>query len=96
MAVTQDEMGLGDKLNIFRLCEVTQLNPVPVLMSMVIFSNVGGAATPVGDPPNVIIATHPSIVKAVRGFICLPRFPRSVTSNHLAYLDWTNHRKSPN
>ncbi|XP_022824129.1 P protein-like isoform X1 [Spodoptera litura] len=47
-----------------RLCEVTQLNPVPVLMSMVIFSNVGGAATPVGDPPNVIIATHPSIVKA--------------------------------
>ncbi|XP_075988683.1 OCA2 melanosomal transmembrane protein hoepel1 isoform X2 [Anticarsia gemmatalis] len=47
-----------------RLCEVTQLNPVPVLMSMVIFSNVGGAATPVGDPPNVIIATHPSIIKA--------------------------------
>ncbi|CAB3233664.1 unnamed protein product [Arctia plantaginis] len=46
-----------------RLCEVTQLNPIPVLMSMVIFSNVGGAATPVGDPPNVIIATHPSIVK---------------------------------
>ncbi|XP_026734675.1 P protein-like isoform X2 [Trichoplusia ni] len=46
-----------------RLCEVTQLNPVPVLMSMVIFSNVGGAATPVGDPPNVIIATHPAIVK---------------------------------
>lgn len=47
-----------------RLCEVTQLNPIPVLMSMVIFSNVGGAATPVGDPPNVIIATHPSVIKA--------------------------------
>ncbi|CAG9576948.1 unnamed protein product [Danaus chrysippus] len=45
-----------------RLCEVMQLNPVPVLMSMVIFSNVGGAATPVGDPPNVIIASHPSIL----------------------------------
>ncbi|XP_038219966.1 P protein-like [Zerene cesonia] len=47
-----------------RLCEVMQLNPVPVLMSMVIFSNVGGAATPVGDPPNVIIASHPSVLAA--------------------------------
>ncbi|XP_041971039.1 P protein-like isoform X1 [Aricia agestis] len=46
-----------------RLCEVMQLNPVPVLMSMVIFSNVGGAATPVGDPPNVIIASHPSVLR---------------------------------
>ncbi|XP_045770039.1 P protein-like isoform X2 [Maniola jurtina] len=47
-----------------RLCEVMQLNPIPVLMSMVIFSNVGGAATPVGDPPNVIIASHPAVLKA--------------------------------
>ncbi|XP_049883735.1 P protein-like isoform X2 [Pectinophora gossypiella] len=46
-----------------RLCEVMQLNPIPVLMSMVVFSNVGGAATPVGDPPNVIIASHPSVLK---------------------------------
>ncbi|KAM3955654.1 P protein-like [Aphomia sociella] len=46
-----------------RLCEVMQLNPVPVLMSMVIFSNVGGAATPVGDPPNVIIASHPAVLQ---------------------------------
>lgn len=42
-----------------------ELNPVPVLMSMVIFSNVGGAATPVGDPPNVIIATHPAVLHEV-------------------------------
>lgn len=47
-----------------RLCEVKHLNPVPVLMCMVIFSNVGGAATPVGDPPNVIIASHPTIINA--------------------------------
>ncbi|XP_039752704.1 P protein-like isoform X2 [Pararge aegeria] len=47
-----------------RLCEVMQLNPIPVLMSMVIFSNVGGAATPVGDPPNVIIASHRAILNA--------------------------------
>lgn len=48
-----------------RLCEVMQLNPVPILMSMIIFSNIGGALTPVGDPPNVIIASNSYIVKNV-------------------------------
>lgn len=41
-----------------RLCEVMELNPIPVLMSMVLYSNIGGTATPVGDPPNVIIASN--------------------------------------
>ncbi|KAG5674879.1 hypothetical protein PVAND_004824 [Polypedilum vanderplanki] len=40
-----------------RLCEVMELNPVPILMSMVIYSNIGGALTPVGDPPNVMLQT---------------------------------------
>jgi len=35
-----------------------ELNPVPVLMFAVIYSNIGGALTPVGDPPNVIIASN--------------------------------------
>lgn len=48
-----------------RLCEVMELNPVPVLMSMVIYSNVGGTLTPVGDPPNVIIASNSHIAKNV-------------------------------
>lgn len=47
-----------------RLCEVMKLNPVPVLMSMIIFSNVGGAITPIGDPPNVIIASNAHVIKA--------------------------------
>lgn len=46
-----------------RLCEVMELNPVPVLMFTVIFSNIGGALTPVGDPPNVIIASNSHISK---------------------------------
>lgn len=41
-----------------RLCEVMELNPVPILMALIIYSNVGGAMTPVGDPPNVIIASN--------------------------------------
>lgn len=48
-----------------RLCEVMELNPVPILMSMVIYSNIGGALTPVGDPPNVIIASNNHISKNV-------------------------------
>uniref|UniRef100_T1PFL4 Citrate transporter n=1 Tax=Musca domestica TaxID=7370 RepID=T1PFL4_MUSDO len=46
-----------------RLCEVMSLNPVPILMCMVIYSNIGGALTPVGDPPNVIIASNSFISK---------------------------------
>lgn len=48
-----------------RLCEVMELNPVPILMSMVIYSNIGGALTPVGDPPNVIIASNSHIASNV-------------------------------
>lgn len=48
-----------------RLCEVMQLNPVPVLTAMVIFSNIGGAMTPIGDPPNVIIASNHDVIAAV-------------------------------
>ncbi|CAH2241908.1 P protein-like [Pararge aegeria] len=47
-----------------RLCEVMDMDPVPILMSMVLFSNIGGTATPVGDPPNVIIASNKAVVLA--------------------------------
>uniref|UniRef100_A0A1A9ZFU6 Citrate transporter-like domain-containing protein n=1 Tax=Glossina pallidipes TaxID=7398 RepID=A0A1A9ZFU6_GLOPL len=45
-----------------RLCEVTNLNPVPVLMAMIVYSNIGAALTPVGDPPNIIIMTNHYII----------------------------------
>lgn len=47
-----------------RLCEVMELNPVPILIFNVIYSNIGGTLTPVGDPPNVIIASNSHIVKS--------------------------------
>lgn len=46
-----------------RLCEVMELNPVPILMSIIVHANIGGTSTPVGDPPNVIITSHPFIAK---------------------------------
>ncbi|KAJ3650636.1 hypothetical protein Zmor_016724 [Zophobas morio] len=47
-----------------KLCEVMKLNPVPVLMYMLIFANIGGAITPIGDPPNVIIASNPDVIRS--------------------------------
>lgn len=44
-----------------KLCEVMELDPKHVLIILVIYSNIGGAATPVGDPPNVIIISNPSV-----------------------------------
>jgi Na+/H+ antiporter NhaD/arsenite permease-like protein len=42
-----------------------ELNPVPVLMAIVIYSNIGGSITPVGDPPNVIIASNQDVIDSV-------------------------------
>ncbi|XP_071440913.1 P protein-like [Hetaerina americana] len=45
-----------------RLCEEMKMNPIPILLSMVIYSNIGGTATAVGDPPNVIIASNRDVI----------------------------------
>lgn len=59
-----------------RLCEVMELDPIPVLLSMVLFCNLGGTATPVGDPPNVIIASNKQVVQAGINF---PNFTLHMT-----------------
>ncbi|PVD34460.1 hypothetical protein C0Q70_05735 [Pomacea canaliculata] len=38
-----------------KLCEVLNLDPRVILIAEVLFSNIGGTATGIGDPPNVII-----------------------------------------
>jgi Na+/H+ antiporter NhaD/arsenite permease-like protein len=40
------------------VCDRLEINPVPMLMAEVFASNIGGAATLVGDPPNIIIGAH--------------------------------------
>lgn len=42
----------------FLVCERLALNPAPFLIAEVLASNIGGAATLVGDPPNIIIASR--------------------------------------
>ncbi len=41
-----------------RIAELRGINPVPLLIGEAILSNIGGAATLVGDPPNVIIGSR--------------------------------------
>ncbi len=40
------------------LCDRLALDPVPFLLSEVMASNIGGTATLIGDPPNIIIASR--------------------------------------
>src|SRR6201992_3781160 len=40
------------------VCERLAINAVPLLMAEVFASNIGGAATLVGDPPNIIIGAR--------------------------------------
>lgn len=53
---------------IIRLSKVVNISPVPILMSTVLVSNIGGCATAVGDPPVVLIVNTPEIKKAGIGF----------------------------
>ncbi len=39
----------------FAVADVIDINPLPILISEVLFSNIGGAATLIGDPPNIMI-----------------------------------------
>lgn len=42
---------------IFAITDVLNLNPIPFLISEIFASNIGGTATLIGDPPNVMIGS---------------------------------------
>jgi len=44
----------------FAIADTVKMNPMPLLITQILFSNIGGAATLIGDPPNIMIggATH--------------------------------------
>ncbi|MGL4522471.1 MAG: ArsB/NhaD family transporter [Bacilli bacterium] len=39
------------------ITKILKVNPIPFLISQIIFSNIGGTATLVGDPPNIMIGS---------------------------------------
>lgn len=46
---------------LIKLAELEHLDPRYILIIMVIFCNIGGCATPVGDPPNLIVIGDPLV-----------------------------------
>ena len=46
-----------------QLAKVLDIKPIPLLISEVLFSNIGGAATMIGDPPNIMIGSGLSPAK---------------------------------
>ena len=46
-----------------QLAKVLDIKPIPLLISEVLFSNIGGAATMIGDPPNIMIGSGLSQTK---------------------------------
>ena len=39
------------------ICQILRTNPVPFLMTEILSSNIGGTATLIGDPPNIMIGS---------------------------------------
>ena len=52
----------------FTICKVLDENPVPFFMTQILASNVGGTATLIGDPPNIMIGSGAGLTFA--DFIC--------------------------
>ncbi|MDO4870471.1 MAG: ArsB/NhaD family transporter [Bacillota bacterium] len=45
----------------FSICKTLELNPVPYLLTQIISSNLGGTATLIGDPPNIMLGSAADI-----------------------------------
>ncbi len=39
------------------ICQILKINPVPMLMTQILASNIGGTGTLIGDPPNIMIGS---------------------------------------
>lgn len=58
------------------VCKKLDLNPLPFLITEIICSNIGGTATLIGDPPNIIIGSAANLnfmdfVKELTGIVVL-------------------------
>lgn len=74
-----------------KICEVLEISPVPFLIGQALLSNIGGAATLVGDPPNIIIGSmlkeYVSFVSFIEN-LALPVIIASAASMCFLLLWW--------
>jgi Na+/H+ antiporter NhaD/arsenite permease-like protein len=70
-------------------CRVLEIRPAPFLIGLITSANIGGSATMVGDPPNVIIGTtlHYSFLDFVAntGLVALAAFAMNAGFFYLFY-----------
>lgn len=73
---------------IIRLSENMGLRTTTVLIYIVIFSNIGGTLTPIGDPPNAIIATNAYVMHEGVNFVqfVMHMFPGVVMGIIIAWI----------
>lgn len=45
----------------FLLADALEIDPIPLVIIEIVVSNIGGTATLIGDPPNILIAGHTGI-----------------------------------
>ncbi len=65
-----------------QISKVLDLEPVPLIIAEVMFSNIGGAATQIGDPPNIIIGAQLS-AQALSGTV--------LESSSIGFTDFIIH-----
>lgn len=41
----------------FAITDILEVDPIPIIMGEIFASNIGGTMTPIGDPPNILIAS---------------------------------------
>lgn len=54
---------------IIRICEVADLNPIPILIIVIMSCNICGVGTPMGDPPNIMIISNAYLLEKVDHYL---------------------------
>ncbi|XP_017081375.2 P protein [Drosophila eugracilis] len=80
-----------------RLCEEMSLRTTYVLIVMAIFAEMGGALTPMGNPPNAIVITNPAVMAEDVDFVdfILHMSPGVLVAMFVVFgLVYVTHRKT--
>ncbi|KAH3761489.1 arsenical PUMP membrane protein [Pelomyxa schiedti] len=73
------------------ICNTVQVSPVPLLMASAMFSNIGGTATLIGDPPNILIGSMLGLTFADFVINMLPGIIICLATSTL-YIQYVNHK----